>query len=169
MESERTRRPPTVPQPTPTDPNRTQGEHVLVVNVTVKAESAGVSGAGALPPWPVTATRRILFDLVDLTAAPDALGSTDSGVLNGAAPAAADRAADSVAMKYYCALNFNVGGVIKANRTVERVAEDGPLSAGAYQCARECNKMGAACSAFGVVGASCYLMSAVSRELGRWW
>jgi hypothetical protein len=71
-----------------------------------------------------------------------------------------------VASKYYCALNFNVGGSIRRNRTVERVPEDGPVSPGAFQCARECNKMGAACTAFGVVGSNCYLMSAVSRRGG---
>jgi hypothetical protein len=73
-------------------------------------------------------------------------------------------------MKYYCALNFNVGGAIKKNLTVERVAEDGPLSPGAFQCARRCNKMGPDCAAFGVVaGSSCYLMGAVGGPgLGAW-
>lgn len=66
-------------------------------------------------------------------------------------------------MKYYCVVNFNVGGSIKRNVSVERVAEDGPLSPGAFQCARECNKMGSGCAAFGVVaGSTCYLMSSVS-------
>lgn len=40
------------------------------------------------------------------------------------APAGNDPA-DSLAMKYYCALNFNVGGKIAKNKTVERVAEVG--------------------------------------------
>jgi energy-converting hydrogenase Eha subunit B len=77
-------------------------------------------------------------------------------------------------MKYYCALNFNVGGSIKKNFTVERVAEDGPLSPGVFQCARRCNKMGPECAAFGVVaGSNCYLMGAVGRlgvqgVLGVW-
>lgn len=42
------------------------------------------------------------------------------------------------------------------------VTQDGPLSPGAFQCARECNKMGSGCAAFGVVaGSNCYIMSSV--------
>lgn len=112
-----------------------------------------------LPP-----TVQVYFDLVDATDAMDPIGPPEGAPVPGA-PAGTDPA-DALAMRYYCALNFNVGGSIKRNTTVERVAEDGPLSPGAYQCARECNRMGAACAAFGVVaGTNCYLMGSV-RGLG---
>lgn len=136
------------------------------------------------------------FDLVDAASAPEAAGAAAAGAAGTAAAgtgdataaagavtagaaggvpiagatAGTDAVADAAAVKYYCALNFNVGGTIKKNATVERVAEDGPLSPGAFQCARECNKAGTDCVAFGVVqGTSCYLMGSVGaccRELG---
>jgi hypothetical protein len=125
------------------------------MTVTLLAESASVSGAGALPAGNVTKTQAVSFLLVDASEAPDPTSTTKS----------AGPAADSVASKYWCALGFNVGGAIVRNKTVERVPEDGPLSSGAFQCARECNKMGPTCSAFGVVGAVCYLMSKVGGFL----
>lgn len=69
------------------------------------------------------------FELVEPTQAPDPFGPPAAGV-------GADAAVDSVAMKYYCALNFNVGGSIKKNTTVERVEQDGPVSPGAFQARR---------------------------------
>lgn len=132
----------------------------------------------------------------------DPIGPPEGAPVAGAA--AGEDPADSLAVKYHCALNFNVGGKIAKNKTVERVAEDGPLSPGAFQvrvggggwgpaegvggqglwlrccarrgransppqththtpqCARECNRMGAGCAAFGVVaGTNCYIMSSV--------
>lgn len=112
---------------------------------------------------PLCPSTQIFFDLVDPADAMDPIGPPDGTAVPGG-PAGVDPA-DALAMRYYCALNFNVGGSIKRNTTVERVAEDGPLSPGAYQCARECNKMGAACAAFGVVaGTNCYLMGSVRRR-----
>lgn len=133
--------------------------------MTIKSGSAALRAPGAgslqLPAGDVTVTRKVPFELVDSTQALDPFGP-GAGVTNGAG----DSATDSVAMKYYCALNFNVGGSIKKNITVERVDQDGPLSPGAFQCARECSRMGGGCGAFGVVGANCYLMSAVGLCIG---
>ncbi|GBF94937.1 hypothetical protein Rsub_07438 [Raphidocelis subcapitata] len=134
-----------------------KGQHNLSVTLTLHAGSASVSGAGALPAANMTATRAVSFLLVDPSEAPDPTSTTKSS---------ADPAADSVASKYWCALSFNVGGAIVKNKTVERAPEDGPLSSGAFQCARECNKMGPGCGAFGVVGADCYLMSKVNVTAG---
>ncbi len=135
-----------------------QGPHRVDVTITLAAESAVITGAGALPFTPLMVTRRIPFELVAPADAPDPIGPPE-----GLAVAGGDSdPADSVAMKYYCAVNFNVGGKIFSNWTVDRVAEDGPLSPGAFRCARECNRAGEACAAFGVVaGTNCYLMRSV--------
>jgi len=141
----------------------TQGEHYIDLNITLQAESAVISGAGSFPFTPLGLNRRIFFDLVGPADAPDPIGPLEGALPNGAG----SDPADSVAMKYYCALNFNVGGKVYGNRTVARVAEDGPLSPGAFQCARECNKAGDECAAFGVVaGNSCFLMSSVRWAMG---
>jgi hypothetical protein len=133
--------------------------------MTMNPGSASVSGAGAVPKAPESTSRKVFFELVEPTAAMDPIGPPEGAGAPGA-PAGVDPS-DLAAVKYYCALNFNVGGTIKKNRTVERVAEDGPLSPGAFQCARECNKMGAGCAAFGVVaGSTCYIMSAVRARDG---
>ncbi|KAI8472430.1 MAG: hypothetical protein J3K34DRAFT_210867 [Monoraphidium minutum] len=149
-----------------------KGEHFVELQITVNAGSASVSGAGAQPPAPLVVSRKIFFDLVDAADAPNPNGpppdaAAVAGGAAGAGGAAADAVADSVAVKYYCALNFNVGGAIKRNISVERAPEDGPLSPGAFPCARACNRMGPDCAAFGVVaGSSCFLMGSVNASAG---
>ncbi|GBF97656.1 hypothetical protein Rsub_10532 [Raphidocelis subcapitata] len=131
--------------------NATAAPAAAAGNATAAAAAAVAAAAGAAAAAPAAAA-----------ATPGVAAAIAAGP-----GAPAPDPADAAAVKYYCALNFNVGGAIKRNTTVERVPEDGPLSPGAFQCARECNKMGSGCAAFGVVaGTSCYLMSAVNTTAG---